>query len=64
MTGICFTILALTAPSRDTFASAGVLIVAAMIVHNTTGYLSGYWLTRLAGCFAHLGEAEARTVAI
>ena len=64
MTGICFTMLALTAPSRATFASAGVLIIVAAIVHNTIGYASGYWLTRLVGRFAHLGEAEARTVAI
>ena len=64
MTVICFTMLALTAPSRATFASAGILIVAAAIVHNTVGYASGYWLTRLVGRFAHLGETEARTVAI
>ena len=64
MSGICFTILVLTAPSRDTFASAGVLIVVAAVVHNTVGYVSGYWLTRLVGRFARLGEAEARTVAI
>jgi len=64
MTGICFTILALTAPSRDTFAAAGVAIVAAAIVHNTVGYLSGYWLARLVGRYAHMGETEARTVAI
>ena len=64
MGGICFTILALTAPSRETFASAGVLIVVAAVAHNTVGYVSGYWLTRLVGRFAHLGEAEARTVAI
>ncbi len=64
MTGICFTILALTAPSRDTFASAGLAIVVVAVVHNTIGYVSGYWLTRLVGRFAHMGEAEARTVAI
>ncbi len=64
MAGICYTILALTAPSRDTFAAAGVAIVAAAVIHNTVGYLSGYWLTRLVGRFARLGEAEARTVAI
>ena len=64
MAGICYTILALTAPSRDTFASAGFLVVVAAIVHNTIGYTSGYWLARLVGRFAHLGEAEARTVAI
>ena len=64
MTGICYTILALTAPSRDTFAAAGLLVVVAAIVHNTIGYASGYWLARLVGRFVHLGEAEARTVAI
>ena len=40
MVGICYTILALTAPSRDTFASAGVLIIFSAIVHNTVGYAS------------------------
>ena len=64
MSGICFTILVLTAPSRDTFATAGVAIVAAAIIHNTVGYLCGYWLTRLVGRYARMGEAEARTVAI
>ena len=64
MTGVCYTILALTAPSRETFASAGVLIVLAAILHNTVGYLSGYWLTRFAGKWIPLGESEARTVAI
>lgn len=64
MSGICFTILALTAPSRATFASAGVAIVAAAVLHNTIGFVSGYWLTRLAGRFTKLGETDARTVAI
>ena len=64
MCGICFTILALTAPSRSTFASAGVLIVVAAVVHNVTGYLSGYWVVRLVGRRLGLGEREARTVAI
>lgn len=64
MAGICFTILVLTAPSRDTFFSAGVPIVVAAVVHNTTGYVSGYWLARLAGRFTRMTEAEARTVAI
>ena len=64
MCGICFTILALTAPSRATFASAGAMIVVAAVAHNVVGYLSGYFLTRLAGRFAGLGEKEARTVAI
>jgi BASS family bile acid:Na+ symporter len=64
MVGICFTILALTAPSRHTFASAGFAIILAAMLHNSIGYLSGYWLTRLLGQFLPFGEAEARTVAI
>ena len=64
MCGICFTLLALTAPSRDVFAAAGVAIGAAAVLHNTIGYLSGYWLVRLAGRFVGMGETEARTVAI
>ena len=64
MTGICFTLLVLTAPSRNMFASAGVAIIAAAVIHNTVGYLSGYWLTRLIGRFVRLGEVEARTVAL
>ena len=64
MAGICYTILALTAPSRETFREAGVLIIVAAILHNSFGYLSGYGLTRLLGRFLPLGETDARTVAI
>ena len=64
MAGICYTILALTAPSRETFKEAGVLIVAAAVLHNSFGYMSGYWLTRLLGCFLPLDARDARTVAI
>lgn len=64
MCGICFTILALIAPSRPVFASAGPLIIVAAVVHNVIGYSSGYFLTLLVGRKARLGEREARTVAI
>ena len=64
ISGICYTLLALTAPSRDTFASAGVFIILAAVMHNTFGYFSGYWLTRLLGRWLPLGETDARTVAI
>ena len=64
MAGICFTILALTAPSRDTFKEAGVLIVLVAVLHNTIGYVCGYWLTRLLGRFVRLDARDARTVAI
>ena len=64
MAGICYTILALTAPSRETFASAGAFIVLAAVIHNSIGCLSGYWLTRLVGKWLPLDERDARTVAI
>ena len=64
MAGICYTILALTAPSRSSFAEAGALIVLAAVLHNTFGYASGYWLTRLGGRWLRLDESDARTVAI
>ena len=64
MAGICFTILALTAAGHNTFREAGLLIVAAAVLHNAIGYTSGYWLTRLLGRILPFGESEARTVAI
>ena len=64
MVGICYTILALTAPSRETFKEAGALIVIAAVLHNTFGYVSGYWLTRFLGRFLRMDERDARTVAI
>jgi len=64
MAGICYTILVLTAPSRATIVAAGAWIVLAAVLHNTFGYLSGYWLARLAGKFLPIDERDARTVAI
>ncbi|MCQ2388519.1 MAG: bile acid:sodium symporter family protein [Kiritimatiellae bacterium] len=64
MAGICFTILALTAPSRAKFFEAGALIVLAAVLHNSIGYLAGYWITRFLGRFLPFDERDARTVAI
>lgn len=64
MAGICFTIIAITAPSRSVFAQAGMLIVIAAMVHNAAGYLAGYWTVRLIGKRAGFDEKTARTVAI
>ena len=64
MAGICYTILVLTAPSRGTIAAAGAWIALAAVLHNSFGYLSGYWLARLAGRFLPIDERDARTVAI
>ena len=62
--GICFTLLVLTAQSQAKFREAGLLIFAVAMMHNSIGYLSGYWATRLLGRFFRLDERDARTVAI
>lgn len=64
MAGICFTIVAISAPSRGVFAQAGLWIVIAAILHNIIGYLSGYWLAILIGKRAGFTVQTARTVAI
>ena len=62
--GICFTLLVLTAQSQDKFREAGAVIFCVAVLHNSIGYLSGYWVTRLLGGVFRLTEADARTVAI
>lgn len=62
--GICFTLLVLTAQSQAKFREAGLVIFAVAVMHNSIGYLSGYWVTRLLGRFFKLDERDARTVAI
>lgn len=64
MSGICWTLLVLAAAGHDTFREAGVLIVATAVLHNTAGFVLGYWLTRILGRILPFGESEARTVAI
>ncbi len=62
--GICFTILVLTAQSQAKFREAGLAIFCVAVLHNSIGFASGYWLTRLLGRFFRLDERAARTVAI
>ncbi|MDO5317145.1 MAG: bile acid:sodium symporter family protein [bacterium] len=62
--GICFTLLVLTAQSQTKFREAGLVIFAVAVMHNSIGYLSGYWITRLLGRFFKFDERDARTVAI
>ena len=62
--GICFTLLVLTAQSQAKFREAGLVIFAVAVLHNSIGYLSGYWATRALGRFFKLDERDARTVAI
>ncbi|MBL8219283.1 MAG: bile acid:sodium symporter family protein, partial [Bryobacterales bacterium] len=60
MAGICFIIAIITASSRDKLLEVGLALILAAMLHNTTGYLLGYWGARGAG----LNETDSRTVAI
>ncbi len=60
MVGIAVIITIITAAGRDALLSIGLFLILAAILHNTTGYLLGYWAARLSG----LDERACRTVAI
>ncbi len=60
MASICFIIAIITAQSRDQLLSVGLLVIAAAILHNGTGYFLGYWGARLA----RLDESACRAVAM
>lgn len=59
MVGICYIIAIITARSSEKLLSVGLLLVGASILHNLSGYLLGYWLSRLF----RLKEMDCRTVA-
>jgi bile acid:Na+ symporter, BASS family len=50
----------ITAAGRDSLMKVGGWLVLACLLHNTAGYLLGFWGARLAG----LDERSCRTVAI
>jgi BASS family bile acid:Na+ symporter len=60
MTGICLIIAVITARSRDDLMKVGPALIGAAMIHNTVGYLLGYWLARLV----RLNEIACRTIAI
>lgn len=64
MSGICATILFISAVAHSALREAGVLIIVAAVAHNVFGYVSGYWLTRLVGRWCRLSATDARTVAV
>ena len=57
---ICFIIAIITAQSRDQLLSVGLVLIAAAVLHNGTGYFLGYWGARLA----RLDESACRAVAM
>ncbi|MEO8482462.1 MAG: bile acid:sodium symporter family protein [Acidobacteriota bacterium] len=60
MGAICLVLAIMTAAARDRLLAAALSLLVLVILHNTGGYLLGYWGSRAAG----LKEAEARTVCI
>ena len=60
MFGIIYFTAVTTAVGRDALLAIGGLLVLAAIIHNTAGYVFGYWLSRAMG----LNRNDARTVAI
>jgi BASS family bile acid:Na+ symporter len=60
MFGIAFIIVVITAAGRDNLLSIGPALILCALLHNTSGYLFGYWIGRLF----RLPERDARTIAI
>jgi len=57
--GILYVTAMTTAAGRDNLLKVGVLLFVASILHNTAGYVFGYYLSRAAG----LDKNSARSVA-
>lgn len=60
MGGIILIVAIITATGRESLLTVGLTLLAAVALHNTLGYLLGYWGARLTG----LDEKSCRTVAI
>jgi BASS family bile acid:Na+ symporter len=60
MFGIAFIIVVITAAGGDNLLSIGPALILCAFLHNTTGYMFGYWIGRLF----RLPERDARTIAI
>jgi BASS family bile acid:Na+ symporter len=60
MAGIIYFTAVTTAAGRDHLLQIGGLLLAAAVLHNTAGYVLGYWAARLFG----LDRDSCRTIAI
>lgn len=60
MVGIAVIISIITASGRDSLLEIGFLLILACVIHNTFGYLLGYWACRLIG----MDERSCRTIAL
>lgn len=60
MAGIALIIIVITAAGQKDLLIVGPALVLAMLLHNTSGYVLGYWLARLL----RMEEKDCRTIAI
>ena len=60
MISIGFIIAIITAAGRDGLLEVGALLIVVVLMHNISGYLLGYWLSRAIG----MPEGDCRTIAI
>lgn len=60
MISIAFIIIIITAAGRDSLLKIGAMLIVLAIIHNTFGYILGYWSARLF----KLSEKDCRTIAI
>lgn len=60
MIGIALIIIVITAAGRDSLLEIGLWLIFLVLIHNSVGYLVGYWYAR----GFKLSERDARTIAI
>jgi BASS family bile acid:Na+ symporter len=60
MFGIIYVTSVTVAVGRDRLLVIGPLLLIAVVIHNSAGYVLGYWMSRLVG----LDERSCRTVAL
>jgi BASS family bile acid:Na+ symporter len=60
MIGIGIIITVITAAGRDNLIEIGILLTGVVLLHNTFGYLIGYWFARLL----KMNEKDSRTIAL
>jgi len=60
MASIGLIILVITSAGRESLMKVGLLLVLAVLIHNTAGYTLGYWISRLLG----FKEKDCRTISL
>lgn len=60
MLAICIAVAMTVALSRQDLLTTGLLVFGAAVCHNASGFILGYWGSRLCG----LKETDSRTIAI